>query len=301
MEHDGAVDVQFFRLSEGVGRCFTSLYSFTISGSPDVAIEDMLHPESASMRFTQSGTPPIAAIAPEELTPRWPFVFSGPTSRAIRFRLPPARIWGLGMMPIGWAKYAHGPASAVADVIADGSSHDAFARFRPLRDIIRASPDDCDATAARINAFLVSLQPAEVPRRDQILSCQTALLDPDICSVDMLAERVATSRRTLERLCSRYFGFPPKLLLRRQRFLRTLARYMLESRGNWSNALDRQYFDQAHFVHDFRSFMGLSPSEYAAMPHPILDKIMAHRMADQGAAPPIEIPAATVRKLRAAD
>jgi hypothetical protein len=58
----------------------------------------------------------------------------------------------------------------------------------------------------------------------------------------------------------------------------------------WSSALDRQYYDQAQFVKDFRSFMGMTPSEYAAMPHPIIDRIMAQRMADQGAAPETDLP-----------
>ena len=96
--------------------------------------------------------------------------------------------------------------------------------------------------------------------------------------------------RSLERLCRRYFGFPPKLLLRRQRFLRTLAQFMFDTRLTWSKAIDGQYYDQAQFVRDFRSFMGMTPSEYADTPHPILEKIMALRFADQGAAPETDLP-----------
>jgi AraC-like DNA-binding protein len=116
------------------------------------------------------------------------------------------------------------------------------------------------------------------------------LRDPEIADVAMLVESLGMGRRTLERLCSRYFGFPPKMLLRRQRFLRSLARFMLESRDNWSRALDVQYFDHAHFVRDFRSFMGMTPTEYAATPHPVIDRIMAQRMADQGATQETDLP-----------
>ena len=62
------------------------------------------------------------------------------------------------------------------------------------------------------------------------------------------------------------------------------------SRRSWSAALDGQYYDQAQFVRDFRAFMGMTPSEYAEMPHPILDRIIAQRMADQGAAPETDLP-----------
>ena len=43
-------------------------------------------------------------------------------------------------------------------------------------------------------------------------------------------------------------------------------------------------------MRDFRSFMGMTPSDYADAPHPILEKIMAQRMADQGAAPQTDLP-----------
>ena len=69
---------------------------------------------------------------------------------------------------------------------------------------------------------------------------------------------------------------------------------MLDPGRSWSDALDGQYYDQAQFVRDFRSFMGMAPSEYADMPHPIMEKIIAHRMADQGAAPETDLP--TIRR-----
>ena len=49
-------------------------------------------------------------------------------------------------------------------------------------------------------------------------------------------------------------------------------------------------FDQAHFVRDFRAFMGMTPSEYAERPHPIIGRTMAQRMADHGIAPQTDLP-----------
>jgi methylphosphotriester-DNA--protein-cysteine methyltransferase len=89
---------------------------------------------------------------------------------------------------------------------------------------------------------------------------------------------------TLERTCRRHFGFPPRLLLRRQRFMRSLSQYMLDPSLKWIGAIDSHYHDQAQFVRDFHAFMDMSPSEYAARPHPVLGAVMRARQDAAGAA-----------------
>ena len=290
MSHEFSLDVRFYRLSPALEPFFTALYCFTIECADDVVIIDCLHPEWAALRFTQYGAPPVAGLVGEEQRAREEFVASGPTSRSIGFGLRRSRIWGLGLLPLGWAHYTRYPAHHMADQIGDGSAHEALEIFRPLMDIVRGSQDEPDRIAARIERYLLHCDLPPVRDAERILACQLALQDPDVANVDELASVASTSRRTLERMCADHFGFAPKMLLRRQRFLRSLARYMLRPELNWSTALDRHYFDQAHFVHDFRKFMGMSPSEYADMPHPILDRIMAQRMADQGAVPATDLP-----------
>jgi len=60
-------------------------------------------------------------------------------------------------------------------------------------------------------------------------------------------------------------GMTPKLFCRVQRFQETVRRIGMGQRVGWAGmALDCGYFDQAHFIHDFRAFSGLNPSAYAA-------------------------------------
>lgn len=283
------IEVRYYRLSEPLQPYFTALYAFEFQCAPGVWIEDYLHPEWTQMRFVR-GVPPLASVGPGPLKGQWPFVASGPTSRSIHFGITTGKVWGVGLQPAGWAKFADGPAAAVADSTVDGSSHPAFALFAPIQRMVEDGDPDLDAVAARINDYLMGHVDCPLKQADLIFACHEAVRDPDIANVAQLGERLGLGARSLERLCLRHFGFPPKLLLRRQRFLRSLAEFMLNSRHSWSAALDGQYYDQAQFVRDFRAFMGMTPSEYAEMPHPILDEIIAQRMADQGAAPQTDLP-----------
>jgi len=289
MNGDFSIDVRFYRLSEALQPYFTALYTTTIECEPGVLVTDCLHPEWAAVRFTE-GTPPIACIGPGQMVPQWPFVANGPTSKCIQFGVTKSRVWGLGLQPIGWSKFVAQPANQLSDRTVDGSNEQAFALFAPLLERVQTAEGDADRIARRINDYLMQHVDRPAAQEKQILACQQALRDPDVANVAELGERLEIGERSLERLCGRYFGFPPKLLLRRQRFLRSLAAYMLDPNRNWSEALDGQYYDQAQFVKDFRSFMGMTPSEYADTPHPILEKIMRQRLADQGAAQQTDLP-----------
>ena len=58
-------------------------------------------------------------------------------------------------------------------------------------------------------------------------------------------------------------GLTPKRYCRVRRFQQAL---MLSNRGrnvDWTRvSMDCGYFDQAHFIHDFRSFAGITPTVY---------------------------------------
>lgn len=287
---DSAIDVRYFALSEPLRPYFTALYRFSICCPAGLLIEDQLHPEWAVMRFTAGGAPPAGCVGEGSLRPRSPFVVSGPTSKAIRFGLQESCIWGLGLQPAGFARYVPADASDLADAIINGHNHAAFRHFAPLLEIASAREMEPEAIAVRFEHFLLALKANKVAQEDRIIACHAALRDSEVASVADLSDRVGLSRRSLERMCSRYFGFPPKMLLRRQRFLRSLAQFTVAGGGSWSRALDGQYYDQAHFVRDFRAFMGTTPSEYSDAPHPILDPIMAQRMSEQGVLPKTDLP-----------
>ncbi|WP_338242256.1 AraC family transcriptional regulator [Aurantiacibacter hainanensis] len=235
------------------------------------------------MHFLVDGEPHRVTLGSTKVEACPDFVANGPTSRALKLDLHTSRSWSVGLNPVGWTRFAHGSARDIANRIVDAADHPAFERLAPILDLVREDPADVEGTARRIGDFLCANRSSRNPQEKQVAEIHAALQDPAIGDVECLAESVGVSRRTLERLASRYFGFPPKTLLRRQRFLRSLWKFTDNPGRKWSASLDGQYVDQAHFVRDFRSFMDMTPSEYAQMPHPLLNGIFARRLSELGA------------------
>ncbi|WP_118950132.1 AraC family transcriptional regulator [Taibaiella helva] len=81
--------------------------------------------------------------------------------------------------------------------------------------------------------------------------------------IGKLAETLAISRRQLERRFASVVGLSPKQLskiIRLQAVLKPLLR------GQFDNltalAYDKDYYDQAHFIRDFREFTGYTPKQF---------------------------------------
>ena len=153
----------------------------------------------------------------------------------------------------------------------------AFASFAPLGETLYGAAPDADAELGRIARYFLDRADGPVAEDERIRKVHAALVDPGVSSVAGLVDQLGIGQRTIERTCDHAFGFRPKLLLRRQRFLRSLSHYMLDPSLKWIGALDGQYHDQAQFVRDFKEFMGMSPRQYAALDKPILSAVMLER------------------------
>jgi AraC-like DNA-binding protein len=192
---------------------------------------------------------------------------TGPTGKASRIFCKSMVLAGIGILPLGWHRLIKAPADRWANRVGD-LEHPEFSLFKKIWDEMQGLSDP-EQMAALFDGLLLRAIDRHDPLEKDIEDIHEALADPDISSVVDLADATEISQQRLERLCRKVFGFPPKRLLRRQRFLRTLGNVMLDPDLKWSAALDDQYFDQAHFNRDFQEFMGMSPSQYLAMPRPI--------------------------------
>ena len=80
--------------------------------------------------------------------------------------------------------------------------------------------------------------------------------------VDAVAERAFRSTRQFERNFKHYSGFSPKLFSRIVRFQSALSEYNSQDKSLTRIAHDCGYYDQSHFIQDFREFSGYNPRKY---------------------------------------
>ena len=277
------VSVRFYPPPEDLRRYFTTFYVADIDPGATEPLSDCLHPEWAGLRFfTPDG--PIASISGSQVIDKTRFLGTGPTSQPVHFTISKSRLWGIGFLPLGWAQFVRQPAGAHANLICDGFAHPSFATFVPLATQLLGQAADEAAVLKTIVDFFRNLKLPPLPDERRIGAIHEALVDPQLITVAELVERVAASQRTVERLCHRHFGFSPKLLLRRQRLMRSMVQFMIDPSLKWIGAMDSHYHDQAQFVRDFRYFMGMSPREYSSASHPVLDRFVQERNRAYGSA-----------------
>jgi AraC-like DNA-binding protein len=142
--------------------------------------------------------------------------------------------------------------------------HEVFgAAGHALKMAIRAVADEEERIEIAEN-FLRNLR----PKRDESLALIHQIVD------GIVADRANTktydlehqfnlTTRTLQRLFSRYVGVSPSWIIRRYRLHDAVDQLDQGKIVDWpALAADLGYFDQAHFIKDFKKTIGVSPGEY---------------------------------------
>lgn len=84
-----------------------------------------------------------------------------------------------------------------------------------------------------------------------------------LISIEEVSEDIGMTRRNLERQFKQFVGLSPKLFARIVRFQRIFKTLESSSIDEWTSlALECGYYDQAHFIREFREFSGRNPSSY---------------------------------------
>jgi AraC-like DNA-binding protein len=264
VEGAGPIGLRYIEPAADLRGHISSYYLFW-ADFPQVA--DMMRADLPQIRFMIAGGGQYSlATGSQIVTPRIALI--GPTLGATRFAVTgPLLVFGIALLPAGWAALVRDDASRHADSVIDAS-----AVFGVLME---------DALSAMYGAvspeILVSIADsamrALVVRASEVPIWFTRLTDrwlvgaasPD---VDTLVASAGMSSRQIERLARRIYGAPPKLLARKYRALR-MASLLGQGHQPWQEVVGDAFYDQSHFIREFKHFTGQTPRHFQRDPTPV--------------------------------
>ncbi|MBX7184149.1 MAG: helix-turn-helix domain-containing protein [Vicinamibacteria bacterium] len=138
------------------------------------------------------------------------------------------------------------------------------ARARGLGARVLGRDDDLQGIEI-IEAFLRSLG----PQVDESMTLTARIAgriaeERGITRVDQIVSEFGIPLRSLQRTFSEYAGVSPKWIIQRYRLMEAAERMAEGAVASFADlALHLGYADQAHFIRDFKQFVGKTPAQYA--------------------------------------
>ena len=229
---------------------------------------DPVLPDGHSEIIVHCGDPFRELQPSGELRTQDRVLVAGQSQRAVR--LAPggaALIAGARLRPHGAAVLFRIPQYELTDRIVDLQSIDGRLARRLADEVIAGAWDISFDRHAALAAAL-----------DTVLARMTGAADADLIAghvaafarehrglvrVDSLAHRAGVTERQLQRLFLRDIGLSPKQFLRTIRFQEILRAVQDGTPTRWADlALRFGFYDQAHFIRDFKAFTGETPSQW---------------------------------------
>jgi AraC-like DNA-binding protein len=171
---------------------------------------------------------------------------------------------GVAFRPGGTAAFIRVPAYVTRDADTPLESIWRRQRIADLREQLLESDDPDSKLDVIENTLREILQPTAV--HPAIAFALTAFdRVPLTANIGAVTDAIGMSaKRFIERFKTQV-GISPKRYCRIRRFQQALARAHRGHSVEWPQvALECGYYDQAHFIHEFRSFSGLTPTGYQA-------------------------------------
>lgn len=124
-----------------------------------------------------------------------------------------------------------------------------------------------------VEAFLLqklSLAEKKLPKTIVVSDIMQEMQQDDFFdNIENVASRYGITPRYLQKLFLQYTGLTPKLYSKIHRFQNSLRLMTQKDASLTSIAYDCGYFDQSHFIREFKSFTGFTPSGYSIENSPV--------------------------------
>ena len=155
------------------------------------------------------------------------------------------------------------PVSEITDLIVNGM--DVHNKFKDLHEMLLNASGIIEMGDICDRFFLSELRKQEKGCNKNNLECISQILavNPAYLNVDLIAREINMSFRNLERCFKVQVGMSPKLYLNNCRFNRVLSSKLRNPHKDLNTlAFESGYYDQSHFIRDFKKFAGSTPNQF---------------------------------------
>lgn len=259
--------VRFAPPSADLAPYLGGFYRYDTSVIPGSTHEEVFLPSWGHIRMLNPGAQWSMKIDQTIFSPIPRLALFGPTAHAGTSPIVDGQLFGVSLSPRGWARLIRKSACPLADRIVP------FDGLLPAlaRELATDTASDLsfEDQTAHFQSVLQERIEATRPEPEEVGLIEAILLDSDIVTVAEAQDAAAMPDWKFTRFVRQHFGFPPKLLMRRARFMRTILKIRATNNTSWANLVDPAYSDQSHFIRDCHDFMGMTPGQFSARFQPL--------------------------------
>lgn len=189
-------------------------------------------------------------------------VFGVETGKFARLLEGKDRVFGIKFKPGAFYPFVKVPVTRFTNTSV--SFQDVFdTDCKALEDAILSQEDEGEMVQP-VEQFLR----ARLPAQDEHVKLINELVDyiiahREITRVEDVVSKFNLNKRTLQRIFRQYVGVSPKWVIQRYRLHEVAERLANSGIVDWAGiVVELGYSDQAHFIKDFKTIVGRTPSEY---------------------------------------
>lgn len=277
------MSIRYDQPAAAIADYITGYHVYASKGPAATGQVEWFLPGTANIRVALDAGPIAVRIARRTFGPLPPATLFGPTSSAMRTTTNGGTMIGIGISALGWARLFRAPAGRYRNQIVALDTVLGEERARALTAILAGS-DRAGEVKPLLDTFFAGLLGPVHPDEPVVRRLMALIVDDETHDLATAARLLNVEPHRLRRLSVRHFGFPPKMLLVRARFLRSfLGMFRTGDHADYST-IAASYFDTSHFLRDANTFLGMTPRRFMAMATPFLDASVRTRAAVLGAA-----------------
>lgn len=172
------------------------------------------------------------------------------------------RVMGISFYPFGLYPFLKMPISEFNRQIVDLEQvSDIFAK--KLEESLNKIPS-VEKTVLCLEEVLLSILEDDLIENKAVKLLDSFIYDNRYSNIKSFCNDMNINIKTLERICLKYTGYTPKILKRICRF-KMASNQLIHTYKNdelFDFVYENEYYDQAHFIKEFKEFSGTSPIKF---------------------------------------